>query len=290
MSVQRMLGHLPALIHPKPKSVLIVGCGAGVTAGTFVVHPDIERIVICEIEPLIPPAAARYFDVENYEVMKDPRVEIIYDDARHFLATTKESFDIITSDPIHPWVKGAAALYSTEYFSLTKRHLNPGGVVTQWAPLYESNPEAANSQIATFMLSFPDGAVWSNLDQGEGYDLVLLAQDGPMRIDVAALDERLNRPDHQKVLRSLRDVGLGSAVSLLSTYAGRGPDLAGWIDKRNINSDVNMRLQYLAGFGLNYYQGDAIYRSILAHRKFPDDLIVAAGEQREQLRRRLERP
>jgi spermidine synthase len=54
MRVQRMLGHLPALLHPKPRSVLIVGCGAGITAGSFVVHPDVQRIVICEIEPLIP--------------------------------------------------------------------------------------------------------------------------------------------------------------------------------------------------------------------------------------------
>ena len=105
MRLQRLLGHLPALLHPKPKSVLIVGCGAGVTAGSFVVHPDIERIVICEIEPLIPQAAGKYFGEENHHVIDDPRVEIVYDDARHFVATTNEKFDIITSDPIHPWVK-----------------------------------------------------------------------------------------------------------------------------------------------------------------------------------------
>ena len=54
MRLQLMLGHIPALLHPNPKSVLIVGCGAGVTAGTFILHPSIERIVICDIEPIIP--------------------------------------------------------------------------------------------------------------------------------------------------------------------------------------------------------------------------------------------
>src|SRR5207244_3721749 len=130
MRMQRMLGHLPALIHPKPKSVLIVGCGAGVTAGTFVVHPGIERIVVCELEPLIPQFVAPYFGEQNYDVFKDPRVEVVYDDARHYILTTKETFDIITSDPIHPWVKGSATLYTEEYFELVKRRLNPGGVVT----------------------------------------------------------------------------------------------------------------------------------------------------------------
>jgi spermidine synthase len=69
MRLQRMLGHLPALLHPRPRSVLVVGCGAGVTAGSFVVHPEVERIVICEIEPLIPKVVARHFGGENHDVL-----------------------------------------------------------------------------------------------------------------------------------------------------------------------------------------------------------------------------
>ena len=75
---------------------------------------------------------------------------------------SQEKFDIITSDPIHPWVKGSATLYSKEYFQLVKDHLNPGGVVTQWVPLYESNAETVKSEIATFFDVFPNGTVWAN--------------------------------------------------------------------------------------------------------------------------------
>ena len=96
------------------------------------------------MEPLIPPTATKYFGPQNYFVMNDPRTQIIYDDARHFVLTTHEKFDIITSDPIHPWVKGSATLYSKEYFELVKQHLNPGGVITQWVPLYESDPETVS--------------------------------------------------------------------------------------------------------------------------------------------------
>ncbi len=135
--------------------MLVVGFGAGVTAGSFVLHPDVQRIVICEIEPLIPEHVAPYFAEENYDVLHDPRVQIVYDDARHFVLTTPEKFDIITSDPIHPWVKGAATLYTKEYFELVKQHLNPGGLVTQWVPLYESNPDVVKSEIATFFDVFP---------------------------------------------------------------------------------------------------------------------------------------
>jgi spermidine synthase len=147
MRLQRMLGHLSALLVKKPESILVVGFGAGVTAGTFTLHPDVKHITISEIEPLVPQASSQYFKVQNYDVFHDPRTRVFYDDARHFILTSHEKFDVITSDPIHPWVKGTATLYSKEYFELCKQHLKPGGVVTQWVPLYESDPETIKSEL-----------------------------------------------------------------------------------------------------------------------------------------------
>ena len=110
--MQRMLGHLPALVHPGARSVLIVGCGAGVTTGTFTVYPEIKKITLCELEPLVPQLAAKYFPLENNNVLHDPRTRVVFDDGRHFILTTHENFDIVTSDTIHPWVKGSATLYT----------------------------------------------------------------------------------------------------------------------------------------------------------------------------------
>src|SRR5207244_3981291 len=92
---------------------------------------------------------------ENPHTVNGKEVEVVYDDARHYVLTTREKFDIITSDPIHPWVKGAATLYTKEYFELCKQRLNPGGVVTQWVPLYESDGATVKSEIATFFAAFP---------------------------------------------------------------------------------------------------------------------------------------
>lgn len=267
MRLQRMLCHLPALIHPRPESVLVVGCGAGVTAGSFLVHPDIERVVICEIEPLIPPAAGKYFDLENYGVMRDPCVELVYDDARHYILTSKEKFDIITSDPIHPWVKGAAALYSEEYFELCKQHLKPGGVVTQWVPLYETTLPAVQSQISTFFRIFPNGTVWSNDIDGRGYDVILLGQCEATRIGSNKLQRRLDRADHLLVVESMREVRLGSARRLLNTYAGQASDLRTWLKDAEVNRDRNLKLQYLAGIGLNSDEPEEIYKTLLAFRR-----------------------
>jgi spermidine synthase len=290
MRLQRMLCHLPALIHPGPKSALVVGCGAGVTAGSFVVYPDIERIVICELEPLIPPFAGEYFGVENYNVMADPRVKLVYDDARHYVMTTDEKFDIITSDPIHPWVKGAATLYTKEYFERCKQRLNPGGVVSQWVPLYETNLPAVRSQLATFFQVFPNGTIWSNDVDGKGYDIVLLSQPEATKIDPDALQRRLEREDHLRVLASLDEVNLGSALRLLKTYAGRASDLQTWVNGAELNRDINLRLQYLAGMGLNAYESESIYEEILAFRRYPEELFVATRIRGRALRAFLERP
>jgi spermidine synthase len=288
MRLQRMLGHMSALFHANPKSVLVVGFGAGVTAGTFVLHPSIERISISEIEPLIPPASARYFNRENYGVLRDPRTRVFYDDARHFILTSKEKFDIITSDPIHPWVKGTSTLYSKEYFELCKRHLNPGGIVTQWVPLYESDFETVKSEFATFFEVFPRGTIWNSDASNQGYDVVLVGQAEPKPIDLEALAARLNRPDHARVLASLAEVGLGSAIDLLATYAGRQDDLTEWLRGAQINRDLNMRLQYLAGWGLNFNHPDQIYHAMLAYRRFPEDLFVGSPESLGVLKAILE--
>lgn len=288
MRLQRMLGHLSALVHQQPRSVLVVGFGAGVTAGTFVLHPSVERIVICEIEPLIPPAATQFFGRENYNVLRDGRTQVVYDDARHFILTTKEKFDIITSDPIHPWVKGTSALYSKEYFELCKRHLNPGGVVTQWVPLYESDVKTVKSELATFFDVFPNGTIWGNDINGEGYDTVLLGQAEPTRINLDELQERLDRPDHLSVLRSLRAVEFRSTLNLLATYSGRASDLTPWLAHADINQDLNLRLQYLAGMGLNYDRPAVIYNQILAYLKFPEDIFVGSEERRESLTAAIE--
>ena len=283
MRLQRMLGHLSALVHGEPKSVLVVGFGAGVTAGSFVPYPGIKRIVICELEPLIPRSVGPYFAKENYDVLHDPRVEFVYDDARHFILTTHEKFDIITSDPIHPWVRGAATLYTKEYLELARKHLNPGGVMTEWVPLYESHSDAVKSEIATFLDAFPGGTVWANNEDGHGYDLVMLGQPGPTRIDVAAVVGRLADPAYSRVVASLEEVSITSLYNLFGSYAGQRSDLAPWLKDAVINRDRDLKLQYIAGLENNAYDNTKIFQEFTQYRKFPEALFVATDEWKNTL-------
>jgi spermidine synthase len=268
-----------------PARVLVVGFGAGVTAGAISIHPSVERMVICELEPLIPKIVSTYFSDVNYGVATNPKVQIIYDDARHYVLTTREKFDVITSDPIHPWVKGAATLYTKEYFETVKTHLNPGGVVTQWVPLYESTEEAVRSEIATFLQVFPNGTVWRNDDtNGRGYDLVLAGRLEETPINVDAWQAKIDSPEYAEVKASLSEVGYPTILDVLKTYSGRGTDLGPWLAGAQINTDKNLRLQYLAGSGLNDNTGTEIRDAMLRYRRFPADLFTGAASSLESMR------
>jgi len=289
MRLQRMLGHFTTLIPSSPRSVVVIGCGAGVTAGAVSIDPAVERVTIVEIEPLVPEVVSTHFAEHNFDVVRNPKVQVRIDDARHFILTTKEKFDAITSDPLDPWVKGAATLYTQEFFEAVKARLNPGGVVTLFVQLYESNPEAVKSEVATFFDVFPNGVIWGNTHQGRGYDTVLLGQVEPLRIDVDEIQERLSRPAYAPVARSLSEININSAVDLFATYAGRRSELGEWLRDAAINRDYNLRLQYLAGMGLNRYDSGAIYDQILVYRRFPEDLFTGAEPRLQLLRSALQR-
>jgi spermidine synthase len=290
MRLQRMMGHLPALFHPNPRSVLVIGFGAGVTAGSFVPYPEVQNVTICELESLIPPASGKYFAKENYNVIGDRRVHIVHDDARHYVSATPEKFDVITTDPIHPWVKGTAPLYSKEFFELEKTRLNPGGVVAQWLPLYDSDEDTVKTVMATFFEVFPKATVWSNFQNGDGYDLVLLGRPDATPLNVDVLDRRLHQPSYSRVAESLGETGFHSAVDLLATYAGRAEDLQPMLAGSPINEDLNLRLQYMAGLGLNSLSSAQTYKHILSYRRFPDHLLTGTGENLSSLRSLIEKP
>jgi spermidine synthase len=279
MRLQRMLGHLTTLVPAHPRRVLVIGCGAGVTAGAASIDPAVERLTIAEIEPLVPKVVSTYFSEHNFDVVRNPKVDVQIDDARHYILTTKDKFDAITSDPLDPWVKGAAMLYTREFWELAKSHLNPGGVITVFVQLYESNTEAVKSEVATFFEAFPNAIVWGNMHMGAGYDLVLLGQLGPTRIDIDQIAQRLAKPEYAPVAYSLSQIGFNSAEDLFSTFAAQGKQLAPWLKDAQINHDRNLRLQYLAGLGFNQYQQAAIYRQMLEFRQYPDSLFTGSPQR-----------
>jgi spermidine synthase len=290
LRLQRMLGHLTTLTVAHPDSVLVIGCGAGITAGAVSIDPRVKRETIVEIEPLVPRAASTYFSGPNFDVLHNPKVQVRIDDGRHYLLTTSEHFDGITVDPLDPWVKGAANLYTQEFLESMKQHLNPGGSVTMYIQLFETNLAAVKSAVATFFTVFPNGTIWGNPYEGKGHDMVLLGTVEPLHIDLDEMETRIGYGGSpSRVAQSLAEIGMNSPEDLFATYAGRRSDLKDWLRGAAINRDRNLRMEYLAGTGLNLDNAAEIYASMLKYRRFPEDVFSGSAGRVESLRLSLQR-
>jgi spermidine synthase len=274
MRLQRMLGHMTTLLARDPKNVLVIGCGAGVTAGAVSISPAVKSETIAEIEPLVPRVVSTYFKRENHGVIDNPKVHVHLDDARHFLLTTDQKFDAITTDPFDTWVKGAATLNTLEFYTEMKRHLNPGGVVTVWIAFYETSEASFKSELATFASVFPNTMVFGNTASGEGYDGVLVGSVEPFKIDLSAIDAKLKSPEYAPVLQSLTDVNYGSVVELFGTFAAHSSQLTGYLADAQINRDRNLRLQYLSGMAVNTYDQARIYNRLMSGGSWNADLFT----------------
>jgi spermidine synthase len=275
MRLQRMLGHVTTLIPTNPESVLVIGCGSGVTAGAASIDPEVKEIMIVELESLVPRVVSTYFANYNFHVLDNPKVRVRIDDGRHFLLTTDEGFDAITADPFDPWVRGAANLYTKEFFESAKAHLNPGGVVTMWVPLYTTTADAVKSQLATFFAVFPDAFVLGNTRNGKGYDVIVVGQRDTAPISLPRIDSRLRQPSYAPLAMSLTEVGIRSVADLFfNSYANRAADLKPWLAGAQLNRDLDLRLQYLAGLGINTNTPESIYADIVRHRGSATDVFA----------------
>ena len=156
--------------------------------------------------------------------------------------------------------------------------------MAQWLPLYDSDEETVKTELATFFSVFPNGTVWSNFLNGDGYDMVLLGRSDASPMDIDTIERRLSQPGYAGVSASLAETEFHSGMDLLATYAGRASDLEPMLVGVRINEDLNLHLQYLAGLGLNSVTAPQTYRDILAYRKFPEGLLTGSDERMNALR------
>ncbi len=123
-----------------------------------------------------------------------------------------------------------------------------------------------------------------------GYDLVLLGQLDPEPIDLDRWEAKLQRPEYRVVAESLREIGFPTGLDLLATYAGNARDLRGWLRDAALTRDRDLRLQYLAGMGLNLRQSGVIYNDMVAYRRPPEGVFVGSEGLRAWLWGAIESP
>jgi spermidine synthase len=237
MLTQKLLAHLPLLLHPQARRVLVIGLGSGVTLGSALVHP-IERADVVELSPEVV-AASRFFDMDNGRALGDPRSHLVVGDGRTHLLLTDETYDVIISEPSNPWMAGVATLFTREFFLAARARLAPGGILCQWAHTYNISQGDLRSIVATFLSAFPEGSAWL---VGES-DLLLIGS----ATSPAALDQGLGSVwRRQGVGADLATVSLRDQFSLFTLFVARGSDLQRYAGGAPIQTDDRLQLEYSA--------------------------------------------
>ncbi|MCP3982765.1 MAG: hypothetical protein GY723_00155 [bacterium] len=211
----KLLAHLPMLLHPNPENVFNLGLGAGLTVGALSTHgPSV--IDVAELEPHMV-EAARFFEKENQGVLDHDNLRILFQDGRNHLLMTRRSYDVLASDPLEPVVGPAASLFTREHFEVARSRLAPGGLMSQWIPLYELGPREFTSILKAFVGTFEHVTLFLT-----GGDAILIGSEEALDLDADRIEKRMEVP---AVRDDLMSIGFHSVSRLLGSYVTEiGPE------------------------------------------------------------------
>jgi spermidine synthase len=234
LRTQYMLAHIPILMHPDPRSALVVGMGAGTTLGAVMSHDGLEEVALAEIEEAVL-GASPYFADANGRPLEDERLRVYLEDGRNFLKMTDRTFDVITADPIHPWTRGSGYLYTEEYYRLAASRLREGGIMCQWLPVADLTPEDFKSVVATFARVFPHTLFWHSTAA------ILIGSEAPLSTTVEGLETRMSQP---RVRRELESLGIDNPLSFLAELRLDDSQVRQYAGDAVINTDDNLYLEF----------------------------------------------
>jgi len=236
MPTQVMLAQAPLLVAPRINNGLVIGFATGVSVGAILQSP-IEEVTCVELEPATI-NGSRYFEHVNNRPLNDLRMHLIIDDARTYLRVTPNRYDIIVSEPSHPWVPGVANLFTQEFFTMGRDRLSEQGVFVQWLQIYQLSTDSLRSVLATFHKVFPHVFVFRVGGVAKGKDLILMGSNTAMNLD--RLHERIA---DTRIAAELGRVKLKSENDVRSWYVCDESRLAPAVAGAVINTDDNMHIE-----------------------------------------------
>jgi spermidine synthase len=236
MPTQVMLAQVPMLIAPNLRNGLIIGFATGVSVGAMLQSP-IGSVTCVELEPETI-KASHFFDHVNHQPLNDPRTSVIIDDARTYLRVTPNQYDVIVSEPSHPWVPGVANLFTREFFEMGRQRLSEQGVFVQWLQIYQLSTDSLRSVLATYKSVFPHVLVFRVRGAGQGKDLILVGSNQPLNLDL--LSERYT---DERIASELARVDLKTEADVRAWFICDESRLGPAVSGAKINTDDNMHIE-----------------------------------------------
>ena len=178
---QRWLAALPIAARPEATSMLVVGLGGGVAVED--IPARFTTLDVVELEPRVIDANASFARLRAHDPLADPRLRLIENDARNALVLTDRRYDILVSQPSHPWTSGSANLYSRGFLELARSRLTPDGVLLVWINAQFIDESLLRDIAATITAVFPQVRLY----RPERMELMFLASAAPLEPERLAL-------------------------------------------------------------------------------------------------------
>lgn len=153
MYVEAWMAPLAVLARPQTINMLIVGFGGGRVVEA--VPQSVKDIDVIELEDQVIQANRKIAPHRLRDPLDDRRVHLISNDARGALQLTDKHYDVVVSQPSHPWTAGASHLYTREFMQQAREHLNPGGLFVQWMNVDFLDEALLRSLVATIHDVYP---------------------------------------------------------------------------------------------------------------------------------------
>ncbi len=291
-TTQKLQAHIPLLLHPNPQKVLQVGLGSGETAHSILYHP-IEELVGCDISPKVIEAGA-FFGEINRDVYKNPRLRIVFEDAKNFVAYTEETFDLILNDSVHPIFRGSSDLYARDYFEVCRKRLNEDGMMASWFPTALLTTPDLRMLVNTFQQVFPQSTVWVATN-GITRNALLLGwkNDQPIEIDFRRIARMFE--EYPEIALDLAEVNLGAPILVLDAFTLSPESMRDFTAGAKVNTYDRPHLEYSAPRVLA--QGDRVLWArnmelFAKHRRPVFPYLVNVGrteEKRARMKQRFDR-
>ena len=243
LQIFRLLGHLPLLLHPDPQEVLVVSLGGGIALGGAAQYEP-RRITCVELVPEVIDAARLHFGEFNHHVLENPaawNIELVIDDGRNFLLSSRDTYQIITGDATHPTSADSWVLYTKEFYELCRAHLIADGIMAQWLPFHGLPPDDYKTIVRTFQHVFPHTTLW----RSNNYSIMVGTMQ-PQAIDWELLNEKMAPP---RVHRSLEGIDLGNAFALLNSLVMDEVALRRYVGEGPLNTDDHPYISFVSPKG-----------------------------------------
>ena len=243
---QVMGGLLPAILHPNPKTAVVIGLGTGSTAGWLGAVPSIEHVDAIEIEPSIVYMAKLSTPV-NHDVLRNEKVKIVIGDGREFLRARGRKYDIISSEPSNPYRAGIANLFTSEFYRACLSRLNPNGIFAQFLQAYEVDAPTISTIYATITGVFPHVETW----QTAGGDLLLIASREPIRHDWNSIAQKMRMDVFHNGIRNAW--GVVTVPGFYARYVAGDQTARRLAGNARPNTDDRPNIEYAFARSLGFY-------------------------------------